>query len=274
MLDRIAGEAIDSYRISSTQPAGPATARRPVLGAVALLALGLMVSAAVLGARATAGNTQSERTALQQIAADRLASVRAAEDELRQLRGEVRALTDARLPEGAGSANDVSQPAAAAAAVGSAAVPVEGPGLVITVSDAEADPTTGLVAPDGRLLDVDLQQIVNGLWSAGAEAVAVSGQRVAATTAIRSANEVILVNYEPVIGPYEVLAVGNPGTLPTSFSRSPGGAWLESLTSTYGLTAAIAVRGADDALRLPASAKASLDRAEPRAPVPEPTEVP
>ena len=39
---------------------------------------------------------------------------------------------------------------------------------------------------------VDLQRVVNGLWAAGAEAVAVNGQRVTGLTAIRSANDVVL----------------------------------------------------------------------------------
>src|SRR5690606_27269938 len=46
--------------------------------------------------------------------------------------------------------------------------PVEGPGIRITVDDAPSD---AVANPDhsGRILDIDLQQTVNGLWAAGAE---------------------------------------------------------------------------------------------------------
>ena len=63
--------------------------------------------------------------------------------------------------------------------------PVAGPGVVLTVNDApQAQPTDdsqdrgGGTAGDGRVLDRDLQTMVNGLWSAGAEAVAVNGRRL------------------------------------------------------------------------------------------------
>ena len=48
------------------------------------------------------------------------------------------------------------------------------------------------------MLDRDLQVIVNGLWAAGAEAIAVNGQRLTACSAIRSAGEAILVDFRPL----------------------------------------------------------------------------
>ena len=38
-----------------------------------------------------------------------------------------------------------------------------------------------------RVLDVDLQGVVNGLWASGAEAIAVNGQRLTGLTTIRAA---------------------------------------------------------------------------------------
>ena len=74
---------------------------------------------------------------------------------------------------------------------GVGAVAVRGPGLVIVVDDA---PSSENSQPD-RVYDVDLQILTNGLWQAGAEAVAINGHRLSALTAIRGAGEAITVDY-------------------------------------------------------------------------------
>lgn len=100
---------------------------------------------------------------------------------------------------------------------------VAGPGLVVTVDDA----------PDARssrqtVLDTDLQQLVNGLWAAGAEAIAINGERITALTAIRQAGQAITVNYVDLTRPYVVSAIGNPATMPTRFADTANGqTWLD-----------------------------------------------
>jgi uncharacterized protein YlxW (UPF0749 family) len=108
----------------------------------------------------------------------------------------------------------------------------------------------------GRVLDVDLQQVVNGMWQAGAEAVAINGERVGALTAIRSAEDVVLVNYVPVVSPYEVRAVGDPRTLPTEFLRSDGGAWLQAVQVSAGLR--FTIDSVTDDMLLPATPVGTL----------------
>jgi uncharacterized protein YlxW (UPF0749 family) len=71
--------------------------------------------------------------------------------------------------------------------------------------------------PEGRVRDADLQDVVNGLWAAGAEAVAVDGQRLTALSAIRSAGESVLVDLRPLSPPYTVEAVGDPAALEVGF---------------------------------------------------------
>src|SRR5699024_11863661 len=58
-----------------------------------------------------------------------------------------------------------------------------------------------------RVTDGDLQIAVNGLWAAGAEAVAVNGQRVGPTTAIRTAGSAVLVDFRPLSPPYRITVV-------------------------------------------------------------------
>jgi uncharacterized protein YlxW (UPF0749 family) len=59
-----------------------------------------------------------------------------------------------------------------------------------------------------RIHDADLQLVVNGLFGAGAEAVAINGNRVVVTTPIRAAGDTIVVNFRPVSPPYVVTAIG------------------------------------------------------------------
>ena len=105
-------------------------------------------------------------------------------------------------------------------------VAVTGGGVVVTVDDA---PGSQGDARD-RVLDQDLQILVNGLWEAGAEAISVNGHRLSTLTAIRGAGEAITVDYRSLTRPYVVEAIGDQRTLPASFAqttRVPGGTtWL------------------------------------------------
>lgn len=101
------------------------------------------------------------------------------------------------------------------------AVAVSGPGIVVRLSDAAAQ-DNGRSQPEepARVQDRDIQDVVNALWAAGAEAVAVNDQRIGALTAIRQAGDAILVDYRPVSSPYEVSAIGDPDVIEGAFARS------------------------------------------------------
>lgn len=157
------------------------------------------------------------------------------------------------------------------------AIAVVGPGVRVDVDDAAAlaptaggDPRAGAGADDGRVLDQDLQSVVNGLWAAGAEAVSINGQRLTALSAIRSAGQAILVDYRPLSPPYRILAVGDPKRLPTGFSESAGGRDLLYLADNFGIRYDVA---SSSRLLLPASAGLDVRRALP-VPTPIATQTP
>ncbi|MBA3654311.1 MAG: DUF881 domain-containing protein [Actinobacteria bacterium] len=85
---------------------------------------------------------------------------------------------------------------------------LRGGGVQVRLADS-AKPSR---SPDdesaGRIHDVDVQLVVNALFGAGAEAVAVNGNRVVATTAMRSAGDTLVVNFRPLRPPYRVDAIG------------------------------------------------------------------
>ncbi|MFI9486228.1 DUF881 domain-containing protein [Promicromonospora sp. NPDC052451] len=116
------------------------------------------------------------------------------------------------------------------------AVAVRGPGLVVRLTDGSGG---GLVEPgdapaESRVRDADVQFVVNELWAAGAEAVAVNDQRLTSLSAIRNAGDAILVDLQPLNGPtYTIEAVGDPEDMQVEFARSAGLGFLQLLSAEY-----------------------------------------
>ncbi|HVF05888.1 MAG TPA: DUF881 domain-containing protein [Frankiaceae bacterium] len=142
--------------------------------------------------------------------------------------------------------------------------PVSGPGLVVTLDDAEVEGEDG----ETRVSDADLQSVVNALFAVGAEAVSVNDRRVGALTAIREAGEAILVDYRPVSPPYVVRAVGDPDALDPSFVDSPTAQRLRTYGEAFGLR--FDVERAQR-LDLPASEASRLRHARPAGSKPQGT---
>jgi uncharacterized protein YlxW (UPF0749 family) len=102
-------------------------------------------------------------------------------------------------------------------------VPVTGPGIRMVVDDAP-----GASSARNQVLDTDLQRLVNGVWDAGAEAVALNGERLTNLSTIRLAGGAITVNARSLRRPYVVSAIGNQNTLAARFAEtSSGQAWLD-----------------------------------------------
>lgn len=113
---------------------------------------------------------------------------------------------------------------------------VSGDGVTVTIDDAPLDPLSEDGTPPGKVIDRDLQMIVNGLWQAGATDIAINGRRLTPTSAIRAAGEAILVNYRPMSPPYVVTAIGQDADqLAGRFRENPAGLLLEELETKYGV---------------------------------------
>ncbi|MFD1507667.1 DUF881 domain-containing protein [Georgenia yuyongxinii] len=121
---------------------------------------------------------------------------------------------------------------------------VRGEGLVIELADSRAAQEGAPGTEDERVQDIDLQVLVNALWASGAEAIAIDGQRLGSTSAIRAAGQTILVNLVPVVSPYVVEVVGDPVDLQTELSRTAAANHLSVLRTTYDIT--VSMRPADD----------------------------
>jgi uncharacterized protein YlxW (UPF0749 family) len=140
---------------------------------------------------------------------------------------------------------------------------VTGDGVVVRIADAPrpVDAVTGQGSGNelGRVQDRDLQQIANALWRAGAEAIAINGQRLISTSTIRAAGDAILVDFRPLTGPYEVTAIG-PGDLQRQFANSSTARTFRQLVDAFGMS--FEVRKRND-LSLPAASDPQLRYARP-----------
>jgi uncharacterized protein YlxW (UPF0749 family) len=160
--------------------------------------------------------------------------------QLETLRAEVTRTRDELLA--ASAVGQRARDALARAEQGAGAVPLEGPGLLVTLANAEPsadeDPVGGGTDAEDRreqVQDGDLQLVVNALWAAGAEAVSINGQRLGPTTAIRFAGEAVLVDFRPVTNPYEISAIGDPDDLSARFLADPRVVALAQVSVTLGL---------------------------------------
>jgi uncharacterized protein YlxW (UPF0749 family) len=91
---------------------------------------------------------------------------------------------------------------------------VRGDGLVVKLSDGPDAATN----PKARILDYDLQQLVNTLWVLGAEAISINERRLTSVSAIRKGGGIYVGDF-PVVSPYEISAIGPPD-LYDKFSKS------------------------------------------------------
>jgi len=216
-------------------------------GATALGLLGLLLTIAVVQAHAAAPAVAQRRADLLERVHAQTRTYDAMTQDVGRLQSELSRLKADELASTARGESLAARVGQLELAAGQAAV--AGPGISITLDDA-ATPPPGTDPSLDRVLDRDLQGVVNGLWLAGAEAVSVGGQRLTATSAIRSAGDAILVDYRPLDRPYVVTAIGDPATLQSRFEAGAEGRALRTLQSTYGIIFAV---DRADRLTLPAA---------------------
>ncbi len=246
------GYTLVAQRRASGQ-AVPPGARRRGLTLLVAVAVGLACSAAAIALHQPTAAAQQARELLESSIGERNDEAVALQDEAAELSAHIAALQSALV----GSGSTQLQQLAAAGAVEAGQTAVSGPGLRVELSDAPTAETDAS-DDDSRVQDVDLQIVVNGLWAAGAEAVAINDQRITATTAIRSAGSAVLVDLVPLSGPYRVEALGNPVTLQTGLAQGTAGQLLAALSSNYGIGVDISRH---DALALPGVGQVTLRHA-------------
>ncbi len=87
---------------------------------------------------------------------------------------------------------------------------VAGPGVVIEIADSRRIVPAGENPGNYIVLADDLRDIVVALWDSGADAIAINGERLVATTSIYGVGASVLVNTAFLSPPFRIEAVGPP----------------------------------------------------------------
>ena len=103
--------------------------------------------------------------------------------------------------------------------------PVHGPGLIVTINDAQRDANGRFprdASPDDLVVhQQDIQAVLNALWSAGAEAVQMQDQRIIATSAPRCVGNTLLLNGRTYSPPYTITAIGDANAMQAALAAAP-----------------------------------------------------
>lgn len=103
--------------------------------------------------------------------------------------------------------------------------PVHGPGLVVTLEDAQRDANGRFprdASPDDLVVhQQDIQAVLNALWSAGAEAIQMQDQRLIATSVPRCVGNTLLLNGRTYSPPYTITAIGDSAAMQAALAAAP-----------------------------------------------------
>jgi uncharacterized protein YlxW (UPF0749 family) len=131
-------------------------------------------------------------------------------------------------------------------ALSAALEPLRGPGIEITLDDApqRADGTrpNGARPDDLVIHESDVQAVVNAVWAAGADGVAIQDQRLIATSAVRCVGNTLLLHGRTWSPPFVVTAIVDADAVRDQLAVSPEVAVLQQAVADYGLTLSVTDR--------------------------------
>jgi uncharacterized protein YlxW (UPF0749 family) len=114
---------------------------------------------------------------------------------------------------------------AAPLAVDAGVAPARGPGLVVTLTDAQRDANGRFprdASPDDLVVhQQDIQAVLDAMWSGGAEAIQMQDQRLIATSAPRCVGNTLLLNGRTYSPPYTVTAIGDIPKMQAALAAAP-----------------------------------------------------
>lgn len=103
--------------------------------------------------------------------------------------------------------------------------PVHGPGLTVTLDDAQRDANGRFprdASPDDLVVhQQDIVAVLNALWSSGAEAIQMQDQRIIPTSVPRCVGNTLLLNGRTYSPPYTITAIGNAPAMQAALAAAP-----------------------------------------------------
>ena len=205
---------------------------------VALLALGFLIAAQLASEGPRVRYTTLERSPLVETANE----LQAQQDDLKAQILDLRAQIQTVETQGGVSADLVRQLNANLqdARIAAGLIAMTGTGIVIQLDDSKAP-----VPPDGNASDYlvgsrDIRLVIEELWSAGAEAIAVNGERITTTTAIIDVGTSLLVNSAYLSPPYQITALGASDLYDRLSASARFGDFVRTRSQGYGIGVSLA----------------------------------
>lgn len=257
-------EATERRRAAGTTAA--ASGRRRIehgAFAVACALLGLLLAVAYVQTHqgAPAAKQVHDRLVTRVRSAD--ANADALSKQARSLNAELEKIRRAALSGSQRTALDRTELAAGM-------VGATGPGITVTLGLPKAvTPSAGTqsgrsgttpITSTALINDRDVRAVVNELWADGAQAMSVNDVRLTPTSAVRFAGQAVLVDFQPLLPPYVIRAIGDRSRLITSFADSSVASRYQTLITARGITFTFVESGK---LSLPAVPGAELRYARP-----------
>jgi uncharacterized protein YlxW (UPF0749 family) len=184
---------------------------------IALLALGFLIAAQLAAEGPRVRYTTQERSPLIETVLELQRQQELLKARVLEVREEIQ--TTSQVTRGSAALVKELNDGLGRARTAAGLVALSGSGLVLQLEDA---PDAGSeTAEGGRVTAADIRTVVDEIWLAGAEAVAVNGERLTTSSAIVDIGASILVNQAYLAPPYQVSAIG-PGDLYERLSASQG----------------------------------------------------
>jgi len=215
--------------------------RRPSVWTVLVPVVALLAGLLFATSGSTAQGTDlraGDTTELSELIRQRDEVVARQDEQLAGLQSEVERLTEqAASRDGAVAA---AQSAGTSGALSAALVALTGPGVVITLDDAPARPD-GSLPGDARPDDVvihqsDVQAVVNAVWAAAADGVAIMDRRLIGTSAVRCVGNTLLLQGRTYSPPFVVTAIADPAAVRAQLAASPQVEVFQQAVEAFGLT--------------------------------------
>jgi uncharacterized protein YlxW (UPF0749 family) len=111
-----------------------------------------------------------------------------------------------------------------------------GAAVQVTLDDASFDVRAAYEGNPNDLVvhQQDIQAVANAMWSAGAVAVTIQGQRLISTTGIKCSGNQVTLNGLPYSPPYVIVGIGDPARMQSELTVDPILALYREYTTTPG----------------------------------------
>ncbi len=154
-------------------------------------------------------------------------------DQIKALEDQIKALND-RLAGTSGQAQQIRQ-RTQDEKDRAGLTPVSGPGINVDLANGNDPHIASDNKRDWQVKYLDIQDVVNLLWSAGAESVSVNNQRVIASSSFYVAGTDVLLNGAHLTAPYKIEAIGDSNAFSQALSDNNKLAELKNRSELYQL---------------------------------------